>query len=104
MLAVAEASAFSAPSLQRGPKKSPFPHIGRSARGPRFDEFFAWVMGASSGSELCGPDTATWLPYLLAREGEELWFDDQAGAWVVGVVRAGRAKAGMDLRGQILGL
>lgn len=25
-----------------------------------------------------GSDTATWLPYLLAREGESLWFDDQA--------------------------
>ncbi|CAJ1450160.1 unnamed protein product [Effrenium voratum] len=25
-----------------------------------------------------GFNTATWLPYLLAREGEELWFDDQA--------------------------
>lgn len=24
-------------------------------------------------------DAATWLPYLLAREGESLWFDDQAG-------------------------
>lgn len=25
-----------------------------------------------------GFNTATWLPYLLAREGESLWFDDQA--------------------------
>lgn len=30
----------------------------------------------------CCWDTATWLPYLLAREGESLWFDDQA--WELG--------------------